>query len=138
MLLFCDVVEQLSSLAELSDQEANSISFPGFKKLDDVGMVQGSQDADLVLEGLVISNPGLLHSFDCNFLTYQTMSFWLKLNLPDDLFLARYTAPYPPLPNFFSKKYFSLILPTNDSIKMERVSALFGFTSIIFKILIIY
>ena len=35
-------------------------------------------------------------------------------NIPVVLFFARYTAPYPPLPSFFSKKYSSLMLPSLD------------------------
>ena len=37
-----------------------------------------------------------------------------RINIPVVLFFAKYTAPYPPLPSFFSKKYSSLIFPSLD------------------------
>jgi hypothetical protein len=55
MLLLCDVVEKFTTLTKLGDQEANSVGFPGFKKLDNIWMVQRSQDTYLILKGLIVS-----------------------------------------------------------------------------------
>ena len=101
-----------------------------------LGTYKWSEDADFVLECFVIGNPWFLHGLDGDFLTYNinkklSMPFKSEIHnvsiqgtncyghIPVFLFLARYTAPYPPLPNFFSKKYFSLILPTSDSINID-------------------
>ena len=123
----------------LSDEETNSISLPGFEKLNDVWMVlkikkindiiklfntyQCSKNSDLVLERFIIWNSWLLHGFNCNFFAYKKKIWLIQcfLFLLVCLFLARYTAPYPPLPIFFSKKYFSLIFPTRLSMKIDLV-----------------
>ena len=56
MLLLSDMVEQLSTLTKLCNQETNSIGLPSLEQLNDVWVIQRSEDADLVLEGLVISD----------------------------------------------------------------------------------
>ena len=56
MLLLSDMVEQLSTLTKLRNQETNSIGLPSLEQLNDVWVIQRSEDADLVLEGLVISD----------------------------------------------------------------------------------
>ena len=74
MLLFRDMVEQLSTLTKLCNQETNSVGLPSLEQLNDVWMIQWSQDADLVLKGLVVSDSRLLHGFDSNFLPYKIIS----------------------------------------------------------------
>lgn len=79
MLLLGYVVKQLAAFAEpkhvmiryylLGDQEANSVCFPCLEQLDDVGVVKRSQNANLVLEGLIIGDSTLLHCLDCNLFT---------------------------------------------------------------------
>lgn len=56
MLLLGDMVEQLSTLTKLRNQETNSIGLPSLEQLNDVWVIQRSEDADLVLKGLVISD----------------------------------------------------------------------------------
>ena len=48
---------ELSSLAELRDQEANPLSFPGFKQLDDVWMVQNLENFQLFYNTVVCGFP---------------------------------------------------------------------------------
>jgi len=54
MLLLCNVVEQLSTLANFSNEETDAISLPGFEELNDIRVVERTQDVDLVLERLIV------------------------------------------------------------------------------------
>ena len=39
-LLFCDVIEQLTSLTYFSYKEADSFGLPSFMQFDDIGMIE--------------------------------------------------------------------------------------------------
>lgn len=79
MLLLGYVVKQLAAFAEpkhvmipfylLGDQKANSVCLPRLEQLDDVGVIERSQNTDFVLEGLVVGNATLLHCLDCDLFT---------------------------------------------------------------------
>ena len=56
MLLLSDMVEQLSTFTQLGDQEADPVRLPSLEKLNDIWVVKGSQNADLILEGFVVSD----------------------------------------------------------------------------------
>jgi len=104
-LLFCDVIEQLSSLTYFSYKEADSFGLPSFMQFDDIGMIEAFKNCYLVLKCFIVLYSTFLHRFyshfNSSFFVFRkihcsipsTAKFLLKIVDIFDIPLARVNEP---------------------------------------------
>ena len=77
-----NVVEELTSCTVLAHDETDAISLPSLIDLDDVGMIELSEDVDLHNESLIVTDLHLLdclhsHLYPWSYKTYRCVCSWL-------------------------------------------------------------